>query len=205
MIATPPRSPSQISAYPHNLAHRLEKPAQGNGRIQKAALRALWAHEGSATTAQVAEWAYCRKLEIEKRRLTKSDYRHIRRALDAVADRIGRAGGMGRPILTPWIALSLDPAELRAFEALRQAGELKFWSQTIQRLAIAVADMSDSAIIFAPELAAKLGVSQDVIYELARCARLPFAVSSASPRQLCIDASHLHLWKAAVSTACCET
>src|SRR5262245_22115295 len=93
------RSPSQISAYTRNLAHRLEKPAQGNGRIQKAALRALWAHEGTATTAQVAEWAYCRKLEIEKGRLTKSEYRHIRRALDGVADRVGRAGGMGRPIL----------------------------------------------------------------------------------------------------------
>jgi hypothetical protein len=61
------------------------------------------------------------------------------------------------------------------------------------------------AVIFADELASRLGVSIDTVHELARLGRLPFAVSSASPRRLCIDASHLNLWKAAVEADCCST
>jgi len=65
--------------------------------------------------------------------------------------------------------------------------------------------MKDSAVIFADELASRLGVSEDIVLELARLGHLPFAVSSASPRRLCIDASHFNLWKDAVNTACCGT
>jgi hypothetical protein len=67
--------------------------------------------------------------------------------------------------------------------------------------------MSNSAIMFAPELAAKLGVSQETIYELARVSApaLPFAITSASPRTLCVERGHLPLWEAAVKNGCCET
>jgi excisionase family DNA binding protein len=65
--------------------------------------------------------------------------------------------------------------------------------------------MKDSAVIFSDELASRLGVSERTVHELARLGRLPFAVSSATPRRLCIDASHFNLWKEAAATACCET
>ena len=58
--------------------------------------------------------------------------------------------------------------------------------------------MNSSAIIFAPELAARLNVPVEALYELATKGRLPFAITSASPRTLAIDASHFNLWKAAV-------
>jgi hypothetical protein len=90
------------SDYP-GLAH----PTRGSrlrGRIQVAARRALITNDGTATTAQVAAWAYARKLL--RRRLGKSDYRHVRRALDQIAERVGRGGGRGRPIL--WRAKCLQ-------------------------------------------------------------------------------------------------
>jgi hypothetical protein len=93
------RTAAQIFDHFPNLAHRPERPSLGRGRIQTAARRALWAHGGTATTAQVAEWAYARKLIMLRRRLGKSDYRHVRRALDQIAERVGRGGGRGRPIL----------------------------------------------------------------------------------------------------------
>jgi hypothetical protein len=82
-----------------NLAQRPAKPAQGRGRIQAAARRALRAHGGKATTAEVLQWAYVRKLAMHKRRIESSDYRHVRRALDQIAKRVERGGGRGRPIL----------------------------------------------------------------------------------------------------------
>jgi hypothetical protein len=85
--------------WSHNLAHRPEKPAQGRGRVQAAARRALRAHGGIATTAQAVEWAYVRKIVMRKRRIESSDYRHVRRALSEIAERVGRAGGRGRPIV----------------------------------------------------------------------------------------------------------
>jgi len=40
-----------------NLARRPAKPALGNGRVQRGALRAL---NGEATTSEVAEWTHVR-------------------------------------------------------------------------------------------------------------------------------------------------
>jgi len=65
--------------------------------------------------------------------------------------------------------------------------------------------MPDSAVIFSDELAARLGVTEAEIHELARLGRLPFAVSSSSPRRVVIQAAHYPLWKAAVEADCCDT
>src|SRR5262249_36171800 len=65
------RTAAQIFERFPNLA----SPEAGSGVAQTAARRALWAHGGTATTAQVAAWAYARKLLMLKRRLGKSDYR----------------------------------------------------------------------------------------------------------------------------------
>jgi hypothetical protein len=81
-----------------NLLHRLPKPALNRGRIQQAARRVLLALGGEATTRDVVEWGYCRKL-MRGRRLWKADYQIARRALARIAFPVGRAGGMGRPIL----------------------------------------------------------------------------------------------------------
>jgi hypothetical protein len=83
----------------HNLTHRPAKPALGRGRVQKGAQRALWEHDGVCTTSQAAQYAYARKILSLERRLGKSDYRYVRRALARIADPIGRAGGSARPII----------------------------------------------------------------------------------------------------------
>jgi len=92
------RTSAQVSASIRNLARRLPKPAMGRGRLQRAARRALLAHGGTATTVEVAQWAYVRKV-VRGERLDDDDRRHVRRALDQIAERVGRAGGMGRPII----------------------------------------------------------------------------------------------------------
>jgi hypothetical protein len=83
---------------PPNLAHRPAKPAKNRGRIQKAARHALLLLDGEATTRDVVSWGYCRKV-LRGQRIEKSDYRLVRRALDRIAVRVGRAGGIGRPIV----------------------------------------------------------------------------------------------------------
>jgi hypothetical protein len=83
---------------PPNLTHRPAKPAKNRGRIQKAARRVLLLLDGEASTRDVVSWGYCRKVQ-RGQRIEKVDYRYVRRALERVAVRIGRAGGIGRPIL----------------------------------------------------------------------------------------------------------
>jgi len=53
---------------------------------------------GVATTAEVAARAYVRKL-LGIGSLDKFDYGRVRRALAEIAEPIGRAGGMGPPII----------------------------------------------------------------------------------------------------------
>jgi hypothetical protein len=60
--------------------------------------------------------------------------------------------------------------------------------------------MSES-IIFADDLARTLEVSEEEVYEMARLGSLPFAVSTAAPRRLFIEARDLSTWRAALGTA----
>ena len=79
--------------YP-NLAQRPPAPARGRGRVQKLARRALIAlGNPSTTTTEVLQWTRCRG------GVRHHDYRAARRALDRIADRVGRAETIGRPWL----------------------------------------------------------------------------------------------------------
>jgi hypothetical protein len=52
------------------------------------------------STADVADLAFARKRLLHGRRLEPHDYRLVRRALELIADPIGRSpSGMGRPML----------------------------------------------------------------------------------------------------------
>src|SRR5262245_8646524 len=79
-----PRSTSRNPTWRRNFTHRPPRPAEGNGRIQKACRRALIAGNGVTTTAEAAQWAFARALL--RRRLWKSDYRSVRQALSRIAD-----------------------------------------------------------------------------------------------------------------------
>jgi hypothetical protein len=50
------------------------------------------------------------------------------------------------------------------------------------------------------DLSRVLEISEDEIYELARTRQLPFAITTASPRRLVIDAHDLPVWQAAVNS-----
>src|SRR4029453_15992700 len=84
--------------YSRNLSCRIARPAAGNGRLQVAARRALWASDEPITTSAALVWAYPRRQRGDKR-LDGQQYRYMRRALDRVADRIGHGLGAGRPWL----------------------------------------------------------------------------------------------------------
>jgi hypothetical protein len=73
-------------------------PHRGRGRVQKAARREFYLTD-VVDTAAVVRRAYCRKYLIDGRRPDPQDYRIARKALELIADPIGRAGGRGRPLL----------------------------------------------------------------------------------------------------------
>jgi hypothetical protein len=56
--------------------------------------------------------------------------------------------------------------------------------------------------LFASDLARALEVPEDKIFELARQCHLPFAITSASPRQLFIESRDLAQWQAAAAGYC---
>jgi hypothetical protein len=58
-------------------------------------------------------------------------------------------------------------------------------------------------LLFSDELARCLEISEAAVLEMARTQKLPFGVSSASPRRLFVDAQDLNQWRAAAKT-CCE-
>jgi hypothetical protein len=87
-----------------NLLRRPDKPALGNGRVQRGVERALIAHNGPITTGTAAEWAYALR-QYQGKRLRSVNYVYLRRALDRIADRVGHGRGRGRP----WLWQARDP------------------------------------------------------------------------------------------------
>jgi hypothetical protein len=73
--------------------------ARGRGRIQRESWSALVFAGGLATTSSVMDWIYAHKRL--KRRWARDGrvYELVRRRLDAIADRVGRSRGPGRPWL----------------------------------------------------------------------------------------------------------
>ena len=79
-----------------NLAHRPAKPAKGNGRVQRACKRVLWAL-GEASTSEVLQWTCAMKLHRDQH-IEQWDSRSTRRALKSIgAQRLDRASTIGRP------------------------------------------------------------------------------------------------------------
>jgi hypothetical protein len=76
-----------------NLSRRPAKPALGNGRVQRAALRALRALDGTATTSEVAEWTHARARAYGE--LSDNHTRAARRVLPRIADRVRRVPPYG--------------------------------------------------------------------------------------------------------------
>jgi len=81
-----------------NLSRRPEKPAQGNGRLQRLARRALFVHGGQISTTIAVKWA---RRELKWGVRSRDDFsRAARHALISIgAARIGRAKTRGRPWL----------------------------------------------------------------------------------------------------------
>jgi hypothetical protein len=71
---------------------------KGRGRLQTAARRGFIGSK-VLTTGEVARAAYARKLLLHGRKLQPEDWRHIRRALCAIAKPVGRSDKQGRPLL----------------------------------------------------------------------------------------------------------
>jgi hypothetical protein len=65
-------------------------------------------------------------------------------------------------------------------------------------------DVDVMKIIFSDALAQHLGMSEEGVLELARLGKLPFAISTSSPRRLFISATDLPSWKQAARCPDCE-
>jgi hypothetical protein len=61
--------------------------------------------------------------------------------------------------------------------------------------------MISAQIVFADALASTLGVSEDKVFEMARTMKLPFAVSTSSPRRLFIAEKDIDQWRKALKDA----
>jgi hypothetical protein len=82
-----------------NLLRRSAKPALNRGRVQRGALRALWALNGEATTSEVAEWTHVRARAYGER--SDNHTRAARRVLARIAAKVRRwrrvTHGCGEP------------------------------------------------------------------------------------------------------------
>jgi hypothetical protein len=70
-----------------NLSRRPAKPALNRGRVQRGALRALWAL-GTASTSEIATWTHPRARAYGE--LSDNHTRAARRVLLRIADRVKR-------------------------------------------------------------------------------------------------------------------
>jgi hypothetical protein len=73
-----------------NLSRRPAKPALNRGRVQRGALRALWALDGEATTSEIAEWTHARA-RVQGLR-SDNHTRAARRAAERIAARVRKVG-----------------------------------------------------------------------------------------------------------------
>ena len=77
---------------PRKMPEKLPAPAQGRGRVRRAAERAFTLAGGLIATSTVVRMAYCRKA-----RLARHDYKSAHRALERIAVRVKRSPtGSGR-------------------------------------------------------------------------------------------------------------
>jgi|SRR6516162_3830299 hypothetical protein len=92
------RKRPQKPAWPANLRLRPEKPALGNGRLQRQAKLAFWGCGSPLSTSEILEWAYPRRVLGE--RIGDGHRWSCRRALASIgAVKVRRAKTIGRPWL----------------------------------------------------------------------------------------------------------
>jgi hypothetical protein len=107
-----------------NLSRRPAKPALNRGRVQRGALRALWASlNGEATTSEVAEWTHARARAYGE--LSDNHTRAARRVLALIAGSYTVAGNVVR----------VEDAEGRSLgsQALRPGDDPKAVARAILR------------------------------------------------------------------------
>ena len=54
------------------------------------------------------------------------------------------------------------------------------------------------SVVYGPDLARLLGVSEDRVFEMARTRKLPFAISNSQPRRLFIAERDVTIWRNAL-------
>jgi hypothetical protein len=90
-LRTAPTGLTEMPMNP-NLSRRPAKPALGNGRVQRGALRALWVL-GIASTSEIAEWTHARARAYGE--LSDNHTRAARRAAERYADKVRRVPPYG--------------------------------------------------------------------------------------------------------------
>jgi len=82
-----------------NFGHRSRAgTARNRGRVQLAACRLLELKD-VVSTAELPRWVYGWRATHERRPIRRGEYTMARHALERIAERVGRGGGCGRPIL----------------------------------------------------------------------------------------------------------
>jgi hypothetical protein len=91
-----PQSPlTKWINYP-NLQRRPHAPNAGRGRLQRQIARAFIAHGPEVSATAIYDW--CALWPVDKR-ASQAQRWSVRRILDVIAERVGRAPTIGRPWL----------------------------------------------------------------------------------------------------------
>src|SRR3979490_2546444 len=104
-----PRSPSWGWDRFPNLQRRPHAPNAGRGRLQRQIARCFHAHGPEVSATTIYDW--CMLWPVDKR-ASQAQRWSVRRILDVIADRRGRASTIGRPWI--WRLRNLQlPADTR--------------------------------------------------------------------------------------------
>ena len=90
---------AKVAQKPDNRRNLLRGggPGRGRGPIQRGVWQALVFAGGEASTTDVLDHVYCRRRLKRRWFPNGGHYKHVRRRLDEIADRVGRSTGNGQP------------------------------------------------------------------------------------------------------------
>ena len=91
MSAKPPTPQPRWENYP-NLRHRPHSPNKGRGRLQRQIARCFVVFGPEVSSSRLLDWCYARDPRVRHRW-------SVVRVLRQIADPIGRAETIGRPVL----------------------------------------------------------------------------------------------------------
>jgi hypothetical protein len=109
------RSPSQLWPNSPNLLLRPHAPNAGRGRLQRQIARAFAVHGPVVSATTIYDW--CALWPVDKRRSPAQRW-SVRRILDVVAERTGRATTIGRPWIWTLKAPAADSLPRRKIEII---------------------------------------------------------------------------------------